>query len=261
MRRLLACLCCVLPIAAAAPAHAESFYRWRDSEGAVRVTREQPALGVPYQTLQLPDPIRWVNAPDMPPAAQPHAAADTRVLFKAASASVYGIVGRSAASRGGEGAVHYGSAVAISSRLAITNCHIIEDAGDDIYVGGAADEAPAQARLVAADYAADRCVISVDRMELAPVPGIRPFDTLEVGETVFAIGNPLRLERTLSQGLLSAKRIRGERRLIQTTAAISPGSSGGGLFDSQGNLLGITSYSLAGAQAINFAIPAEDYWK
>jgi serine protease Do len=98
-------------------------------------------------------------------------------------------------------------------------------------------------------------------MELNPVPGIRPFEALEVGETVYAIGNPLKLDRTLSEGLLSGKREAGERRYLQTTAPISPGSSGGGLFDARGNLLGITSFTLKGAQSLNFAIPAEDYWK
>jgi S1-C subfamily serine protease len=49
--------------------------------------------------------------------------------------------------------------------------------------------------------------------------------------------------------------------LIQFIAAISPGSSGGGLFDAHGNLVAITSYSLKGAQGINFAIPAEDFWR
>jgi S1-C subfamily serine protease len=52
-----------------------------------------------------------------------------------------------------------------------------------------------------------------------------------------------------------------DARLIQFTAAISPGSSGGGLFDARGNLVAITSYSLKGAQGINFAIPAEDFWR
>ena len=261
MRNGLIGVSCVLLLFLAGNAAGENFYRWRDPDGAVRITREQPGLGVPYQTLQLPDPIRWLNAPDMPPPLSARGQESTQSLFKAASASVYGLFGKKSDSRGGSGSVVYGSAVAISDKLAITNCHIIEDAGEDIYLRGGEDEPPEQARLVAADYISDRCVVSVDRMLLSPVPGMRRFDTLEVGETVYAIGNPLRLERSLSQGLLSAKRSRGERRLLQTTAAISPGSSGGGLFDARGNLLGITSYSLVGAQSINFAIPAEDYWR
>ena len=85
--------------------------------------------------------------------------------------------------------------------------------------------------------------------------------TLEIGETVYAIGNPQRLELTVSDGLLSGKRSAGELRLVQTTAPISPGSSGGGLFDSRGNLVGITTSTRRDAQNINFAIPAEDFWR
>ena len=57
------------------------------------------------------------------------------------------------------------------------------------------------------------------------------------------------------------KRVIDVRRYLQTTAAISPGSSGGGLFDASGNLVGITTMTLRGTQNINFAIPAEDFWK
>jgi S1-C subfamily serine protease len=49
--------------------------------------------------------------------------------------------------------------------------------------------------------------------------------------------------------------------MLQTTAPISPGSSGGGLFDERGNLVGITTSSLRSAQSVNFAIPAEDFWQ
>jgi S1-C subfamily serine protease len=63
------------------------------------------------------------------------------------------------------------------------------------------------------------------------------------------------------QWLISGLRSQDDARLIQFTAAISPGSSGGGLFDAHGNLVAITSYSLKGAQGINFAIPAEDFWR
>ena len=102
--------------------------------------------------------------------------------------------------------------------------------------------------------------IKVPAVLLHPVAGLRRVDTLEIGEPVYAIGNPLRFERTLSDGLISGKRRFGEVRMLQTSAPISPGSSGGGLFDSRGNLVGITTSSLKSAQSINFAIPAEDYW-
>jgi hypothetical protein len=76
-----------------------------------------------------------------------------------------------------------------------------------------------------------------------------------VGESVFAIGAPLGLEHSISQGIISS--IRSSQHgttLIQFTAPISPGNSGGGLFDDRARLLGITTFKLKGGENLNFAI-------
>ena len=241
-------------------AGAVTYYQWTGADGTARFTRSQPGLGVPYVAFEAPDPIRWSNAPNMPLEIAASSRPTTQNLFQLASQSVYGVVGKLPAGANGRGGSVYGSAVAITDKLAITNCHVVEAAGEEIYIGASA-EAVEQVKLIAANYEADRCVVGVRNMDLRPVAGIRGFDTIEVGETVYAIGNPSRLERTLSDGLLSAKRVMGELRFLQTTAPISPGSSGGGLFDGHGNLIGVTTFTLKGAQNINFAIPAEDFWK
>ena len=242
-------------------AAAETLYRWVDSDGATRITRSQPGLGVAYESLEVPDPVKWFHAPDMPGEVASGSRVTAQDVFRSASASVYALTGRNRSGANGAGGIVFGSAVAVTDKLAITNCHILEKAGDEVYLGERGDEPLERIQLEGANYEFDRCVVSVSHMDLHPVAGMRRFDALEVGETVYAIGNPLRLDRTLSDGLLSAKRVKAERRYLQTTAAISPGSSGGGLFDARGNLIGITSYSLRGAQNINFAIPAEDFWK
>jgi serine protease Do len=252
----LACLAALCP-----PAGAETIYRWTDTDGSARFTHSQPNLGIAYETFEVPDPVKWFNAPTMPGEVASDAGSTTQNIFKSLSKSVYGLKGVLKDDSGRSRGVVFGSAVAITDKLAITNCHVLENAGEAIYLGAGASEEPEQAKLVGANYEADRCVVSVSRMDLHPVPGIRRFEALEVGETVYAIGNPLKLDRTLSEGLLSGKREAGERRYLQTTAPISPGSSGGGLFDAHGNLIGITSFTLKGAQSLNFAIPAEDYWK
>jgi S1-C subfamily serine protease len=69
------------------------------------------------------------------------------------------------------------------------------------------------------------------------------------------------LELTLAEGLVFSKRTSDGVRFIQTSAPNSPGSSGGGLFDAQRNLLGITTFLLKDAQNLNFAIAAEEYAK
>lgn len=233
-----------------------TYFVWTDADGQRRVSVQQPDIGVAYSTITGPDPVRWYNAPGMPEEVAGGEPPPPQKLFETASASVYALVGKNASHDGG-GA--YGSAVAITDKLAITNCHIIAKAGDDIYLGGG--EGTEQAQLVGADFVADRCVVSVRHMDLHPVAGIRPYDRIPVGEAVYAIGNPRMLDRTLSEGLLSGKRMLRGNRYLQTTAAISPGSSGGGLFDARGNLLGITSFTMAKSQSLNFAIPAEDFWK
>jgi hypothetical protein len=80
---------------------------------------------------------------------------------------------------------------------------------------------------------------------------------LEVGDPVYAIGAPQGLELTLSDGLISGIRESKGTEYIQTTAPISKGSSGGGLFDAQGRLVGITTMFLKEGQSLNFAVPAE----
>ncbi len=76
------------------------------------------------------------------------------------------------------------------------------------------------------------------------------------GSTVFAIGSPLGLDNTISQGIVSnAKRTIGEVDYIQISAAISHGSSGGALIDKYGDVIGITSAGIEGGQNINLAIP------
>jgi S1-C subfamily serine protease len=242
-------------------AGAETYYQWIDTDGTARFTRNQPGLSIPYKAFDLPDPIRWSNAPGMPAQIDASAKPTTQNLYQVASQSVYWVVGKLPPGPNGNTSSAYGSAVAITDKLAITNCHIVEAAGDEIYLGAGGAESAEQARLVAANYEGDRCVLEVRNMDLRPVAGVRTFDTVEVGEPVYAIGNPRHMDRTLSDGLLSAKRTIGDSRYLQTTAPISPGSSGGGLFDARGNLIGVTSFTLKGAQNINFAIPAEDFWK
>lgn len=74
---------------------------------------------------------------------------------------------------------------------------------------------------------------------------------------MYAVGSPEGLELTFSEGVISALRESEGIRMIQTSAAISPGSSGGGLFDAQGNLVGVTTFYLKEGQSLNFALPGE----
>lgn len=173
-------------------------------------------------------------------------------LFALASSSVYFVV---SAESGGK-QVSFGSAVAISSTRLLTNCHVVGQLDRVVISDGGAT--PWQAVLRYADRAGDRCVLETTR-KVKPVGEIGAYSALEVGERVYTIGNPSGLMRTLGEGLISGLRLRDGLRLVQTSAAISPGSSGGGLFDSRGRLIGITTFLLAGHDTLAFAIAADEF--
>jgi S1-C subfamily serine protease len=179
-------------------------------------------------------------------------------LFKQASPSVYLVVAaKSEAALESGKSVNEGSAVAITPTLALTNCHIIKGRRAVVLLR---DKKMDAGTVVASDPGSDRCVIASQRMKLHPVPGIRPYSDVAVGEKTYSIGNPSGLEGTLGEGIVSGLREKRGIRYVQTSAPISPGSSGGGLFDERGNLLGITTFRIDDAESLNFAIAAEDYW-
>jgi len=83
-------------------------------------------------------------------------------------------------------------------------------------------------------------------------------DSLAVGERVFAIGSPLGLERTVTEGILSTKtRQLGGELYLQTTTQINPGNSGGPLFNLAGEVVGITNMKITFGEGLGFAIPVE----
>ena len=85
---------------------------------------------------------------------------------------------------------------------------------------------------------------------------LAPDETLREGQEVFAIGNPLGLERSVSQGIVSTRNRNFEGiTYIQTTADINPGNSGGPLFDTRGRVVGVTNMKLLGGEGLGFAIP------
>lgn len=242
-------------------APADTRYVWSDASGDEQVTREPPPQGIVYSRISIPDAISWRRRPEMPKAFTPKTPPSTQELFNQAASSIYWVESSEGDKLNSERITHYGSAVAISDELALTNCHVTRGSGAQLTIGAGRTDETGEAELEAADFDADRCVIRSRTLRLQPVKGIRPYDNLEIGETVYTIGNPRRLERTLGNGLVSGKRELQGERWIQFTAPISRGSSGGGLFDAQGNLIGITSLSMRDAQGINFAIPAEEFWK
>jgi S1-C subfamily serine protease len=180
-------------------------------------------------------------------------------LFKFASRSIWVV---SAVSSFRElrvsGNISIGSAVAVTQSELLTNCHVVKGHPVITIKKG---QAIHQVRVVAGDDRTDRCILSTKGRFLTPVAGMRRFDDLKVGEEVYTIGTPAGFERTLGNGIISGLRTVEGQNLVQTTAQMSSGSSGGGLFDKSGNLIGITTFILRDSQGLNFAIAAEDFFR
>jgi hypothetical protein len=81
-------------------------------------------------------------------------------------------------------------------------------------------------------------------------------EAVQIGDTVYAVGNPQGLEGTFSQGIISGMREVGKGKLLQLTAPIAPGSSGGPVMNSHGEVIGIAVATFKGGQNLNFAIPS-----
>lgn len=146
-----------------------------------------------------------------------------------------------------------GSGVVLSDGQVLTNCHVIKNA-QVLTVHTRHKEYPAI--LQYSDWTRDLCSLTVAGLD-APSALLGQSKTLKVGAKVYALGTPRGLAFTFSDGIVSGFRERKNGRHIQTTAAISRGSSGGGLFDEDGALVGLTTFYMANGQNLNFAIPIE----
>jgi tetratricopeptide (TPR) repeat protein len=149
--------------------------------------------------------------------------------------------------------IRLGSGVATASNVIVTNCHVTEDAVKIEVVHGGKKYSAA---LRYSDWDRDVCSLTVSGINAQAVV-IGSTGHLKVGARVYAIGAPQGLELTLSEGIISSLRQVDGGQYIQITAPISPGSSGGGLFDEEGRLIGLPTFYLAEGQQLNFAVPVE----
>jgi S1-C subfamily serine protease len=214
----------------------------------------------PRLVLALPN---WSPLSRMSTVSSSESPKDPTVLFELLARSVWLVVASQSAAetdrdRTPARNVAVGSAVAITQKSLLTNCHLVNKRPSIWIKQGDLIET---VKVMAGEAKSDRCILATDREMLSPVKRIRAYDGLKVGEQVFTVGSPSGLEATLAQGIVSGLRRTDSRRLVQTTAPISPGSSGGGLFDQSGNLVGITTFTLRDSQGLNFAIAAEDYFR
>ena len=148
----------------------------------------------------------------------------------------------------------------------ITNEHVINGA-KEVSVTVKGFEEPLKAIVVGKDFNLDLAVLKINSSKKLPHIELGNSDNMRVGEWVIAIGNPYRLDHTVTVGVISAKgrpitipdqstgKERVYKNLIQTDAAINPGNSGGPLISLDGKVIGINTAINAQAQGIGFAIP------
>jgi len=139
----------------------------------------------------------------------------------------------------------------------VTNYHVIEN-GNLAIVKFPDDTAFPVDGVLASDKVRDLAIIKIHGRAFRTLE-LGDSDDIQVGEEVVAIGNPLSLESTVSNGIISGVRTSKELgKFLQTTAPISPGSSGGPLFNMRGEVVGINTLYLEGGENLNFAIPVND---
>src|SRR6266478_3936199 len=140
----------------------------------------------------------------------------------------------------------------------VTNYHVIET-GNVAVVKFPDDTAFLVDGVLATDKVRDLAIIKIHGKPFRTL-ALGDSDDIQVGEEVVAIGNPLSLESTVSNGIISGVRTSKEQggKFLQTTAPISPGSSGGPLFNMRGEVVGINTLYLEGGENLNFAIPINE---
>ena len=188
------------------------------------------------------DAAPWESAPAF-------RALDPREVFKRTSASVAVIKTFDAASR----PTGFGSGFFVDDGFKVaTNFHVIEGASK-VEITFADGTTCVASDALSYSRAHDLAILPVSsRGEALPLSAQKA----DVGERVFAIGNPMGLNRTLSEGLISGVRAVDGVTLYQMTAPISPGSSGGPVVNASGQVLGISTFTFRDSQNLNFAVPS-----
>jgi S1-C subfamily serine protease len=186
---------------------------------------------------------------------QPPTRKDIPGIARAADGSIVSIV---MSDKDGKPIVQGSGFIVSKDGMIVTNYHVIAEGSSSVM------KLPDGAFYVvdgvlAFDKARDVAVIKAHGENFRTLT-LGNSDQVQVGEEIVAIGNPLSLESTVSNGIVSGIRTAGEEggKFLQVTAPISPGSSGGPLFNMAGEVVGITTLYLKGGENLNFAIPIND---
>ena len=138
----------------------------------------------------------------------------------------------------------------------VATCHHLVDGAHSGFVKSVGKSGQSAIKgLVASDAYRDLILLKVPELKASPLPlaqGVEP----TVGEEIYVAGNPLGLEGTFSEGIISGIRKVEDESLIQLTAPVSSGSSGSAVLNRQGEVIGVAAAVVKGGQNLNFAVPA-----
>lgn len=153
-----------------------------------------------------------------------------------------------------------GSGVILNDKgWVVTNFHLFEGC-EKLQIVHKGDTIPYN-DIIGVDIERDLLIIKIDQ---GNYPEIKTNGNVKVGQKVYAIGSPLGLENTISEGIISGTRSevgKTKQSFIQITASLSPGSSGGAVLNGAGELIGISSMGMVEGNDLNFAIPIDDIYK
>lgn len=151
-----------------------------------------------------------------------------------------------------------GSGVVLNEKgWIVTNYHVY--AGAEKLVVKHKERKIEYSSIIGLDVEKDILILKIADHTFPPIP-VGNSDLLKVGQKIYAIGSPMGLENTISEGIISGLRAYEERtrNFIQVSAAISPGSSGGAVVNAKGELIAITTLTITKGQNLNFAIPINE---
>lgn len=147
-----------------------------------------------------------------------------------------------------------GSGFVIDDGVVVTNFHVIENSKGGIVKIIGDPKKYRISGIIEIDKQNDIAILSVKGL-IAPKVKIGDYTTVGVGDNIYAVGNPRGLEGTFSQGIVSGIRDFEGEKLLQITAPISPGSSGGPILNANGEVIGVAIATIQNGQNLNFAIP------
>ena len=192
-----------------------------------------------------------------PPIAQSNQAEKSPAqIFKDVSPAVVVITMSSV----GEIPAGYGSGFIISQDGIIMTCLHCVSMAQNISISTKDGQRLPVTGIIGFDPINDICLLKVEAQGL-PGVSLGNADILETGASIFTIGAPQNLSDSISDGLVSGKRQLFSRKMLQISAPISPGNSGGPVIDAYGNVVGVASFYHKRGQNLNFATPIDNNLK